>query len=292
MNSLSSTDMNVQIDDLILHLEGNTFCDPGFNYGNPLPLPHVQNVTYQIEDYQPDKGLIFNYSLGRLDGTDIFFRDQIDGFDLDEDYIVAIGAAQTFGRGVQYPYCTLVGATLGVPCLNLGVGGVGPRFYSSNPHLMQIINNSKLCIINIMSPRSVDLPGFEPTGSCVYKLDDNSTVFWSSFVKHMKQKRGMDEKLLTAALVDQYLRDFTELADDIKAPALFANFSAKGLDMDYDNIIFPQYLTKNTVDKIKKMFSMYAEDTRSENKSAVRGLEYYLSQLAHLRISVKIAEQV
>lgn len=65
-----------------------------------------------------------------------------------------IGAAQTFGHFVKTPFPRLVSEVFSVNALNAGVSGAGPELFLSNDRLIEDINRSKLCVIQVMSGRS------------------------------------------------------------------------------------------------------------------------------------------
>lgn len=72
----------------------------------------------------------------------------------EEDYIVFIGAAQTFGRLAEKPFPTLIAEMTGRPVLNLGISGAGPSRFLDR-RLLNFINGASHCFIQIMSGRSV-----------------------------------------------------------------------------------------------------------------------------------------
>lgn len=71
------------------------------------------------------------------------------------NYVVCIGAAQTYGRYAERPYPTILGEKLGIPCFNLGTGGAGPTQFLYDPELLRAINSADVCVVQTMSARSV-----------------------------------------------------------------------------------------------------------------------------------------
>ena len=105
------------------------------------------NRGYQHEDIN-----IIDYALTTPAGSKVDLRGPVP--DLDKPYIVALGAAQTFGRFVERPYSAIIQEKTGMPVLNLGMSGAGPSFFLLRPELMSLINRSALAIVQVMSGRS------------------------------------------------------------------------------------------------------------------------------------------
>ena len=66
-----------------------------------------------------------------------------------------IGAAQTFGHFVNTPFPTLVSEAFSANPFNAGVSGAGPDLFTLNERLIDDINQTKLCVIQVMSGRSI-----------------------------------------------------------------------------------------------------------------------------------------
>ncbi len=104
--------------------------------------------NYQKRDYD-----CIEYNLVDLPNTSFSIRGPLP--DLQKPYFVSIGAAQSFGCFTERPYPSQISDQIGIPCLNLGFGGVGPEFFLRNTELISYINNSLFCIVQVMSARSV-----------------------------------------------------------------------------------------------------------------------------------------
>ncbi|MBK8976206.1 MAG: hypothetical protein IPM29_09780 [Planctomycetes bacterium] len=91
----------------------------------------------------------FEYDLQAYPGLDgLEFRGP--RVDIDARPIVCLGAAQTFGRFVDAPFPRLLADALGVPVLNLAVGGVGPRHYLQ-PHYSPYLRAARLVVVQVLS---------------------------------------------------------------------------------------------------------------------------------------------
>lgn len=110
---------------------------------------------YVLRDWE-----ILDYECHQLPSSELWFRGPLQGRLLPKKYFSAIGAAQTFGCFCETPYPVSLGRLLGLPGLNLGYSGAGPRFYLRHPELIETINNGRFCVVQVMSGRSTSNSGF------------------------------------------------------------------------------------------------------------------------------------
>lgn len=109
-------------------------------------------MNYQLFDWQ-----CFQYDLWTLPGVG-YLRGP-DPRPLDKGrYIVAIGAAQTFGRYVDQPYPDLLAARLGIPVVNLARSAVGPSHFSSNAVIMKLVNEAAACVVQVTAAAPAGIP--------------------------------------------------------------------------------------------------------------------------------------
>jgi hypothetical protein len=104
--------------------------------------------------YQVESGHIANYDLWKLPGIDFPLRGPPVAVEGEAPAISFLGAAQVFGAFVNHPFPNLVGEMLSARVLNFGTGGVGAQFYVDRPKLIEIVNGSAACVIQVMSARS------------------------------------------------------------------------------------------------------------------------------------------
>ena len=97
---------------------------------------------------------VTDYKCHELPGTGLWFRGPAPDRLETGRYFTAIGAAQTFGCFCDAPYPALLEKRLGLPALNLGYSGAGPRFFLRQDALLRRINDSAFCIVQVMSGRS------------------------------------------------------------------------------------------------------------------------------------------
>lgn len=105
-------------------------------------------MTYQkpdnaFIDYQP-------YKWGRLNQM---YRGPRPDFG--QPYIACLGAAQTFGRYAETPFPAHLAKMLGVPVANLGTAGAGPGFFLRDSMALEAASNAEVCVIQVMSARSL-----------------------------------------------------------------------------------------------------------------------------------------
>lgn len=105
-------------------------------------------MTYQ----KPDRAFIDYkaYKWGRLNQI---YRGPKPKFD--DPYIACLGAAQTFGRYVENPFPSQLADILKMPVANLGTAGAGPGFFLRDSMALEAASNAEVCIIQVMSARSL-----------------------------------------------------------------------------------------------------------------------------------------
>lgn len=118
---------------------------------------------YVLRDWE-----VTDYHCHELPGTGLWFRGPAPGPLEPGRYFTAIGAAQTFGCFCDAPYPALLGKRLGMPALNLGYSGAGPGFYRNQDAVIQAINDSAFCIVQVMSGRSTSNSLLDNPGGLAY----------------------------------------------------------------------------------------------------------------------------
>jgi len=107
---------------------------------------------------------VIDYRMEELPGTGLSFRGPLPAVLEPGRFIACVGAAQTFGCFCERPYPALLADRLGLPVLNLGYGGAGPRFFGSRPELVALLGRAAAVVIQVMSGRSEDNTLFESGG--------------------------------------------------------------------------------------------------------------------------------
>lgn len=107
------------------------------------------NLNYQKESF-----LVADYDLWCLPRVPYYLRGPRCHFNEGTPRISYLGAAQVFGTFVKYPFPSLLGDMLSCETLNLGRGGAGPGFYTSQQGCLDYVNASNACVVQVMSARS------------------------------------------------------------------------------------------------------------------------------------------
>lgn len=106
---------------------------------------------------------VIDYRMEELPGTGLHFRGPLPRDLGPGRFVACVGAAQTFGCFCEEPYPVLLSARLGLPVLNLGYGGAGPRFFC-RPELLAVLGQARAVVIQVMSARSEDNSLFDSGG--------------------------------------------------------------------------------------------------------------------------------
>ena len=152
----------------------------------------------------------FDYRVEAVDGiAEHRFRGPIP--DLSRPYFACIGGAQTFGRFVADPYPQQLARSLGLPCLNLGLGGAGPRF-ARHPSVLRHLQQARFVVVQMFSGRSASNSRFDNTGdgrNFGRTIGSNREQRFEDFLRDMielgdrallertvREQRDADERLL------------------------------------------------------------------------------------------------
>ena len=141
-------------------------------------------------NYQPRDWTLVDYQEFKIDGSDIPFRGPaLDPFAADPgSFFTCIGAAQTYGCFFPKPYPTLLSEAIGLPALNLAVGGSGPGLYADDDVLIDAMNRSRFVVLQAMSGRSESNALYAADGYVEYVRDRrtgeqvNSSQAWQRIV--------------------------------------------------------------------------------------------------------------
>lgn len=211
---------------------------------------------------------LLDYELGTVPGAgDVLFRGPIP--DLGAPYVAVVGGAQTFGRFVDRPFPALLAERLGLPCLNLGIGGAGPRF-ALGPDILPLLQGARLVIVQVFSGRSSSTSQFDNQrggrnfGSV---LANNRWVAYEDYFRH-EFERG--DRELTERIVAETRDDFgfmlAELGRLLRVPAVLLWLSRRVPDYEIDwsttfGILndYPQLIDRAVLDRVTPHFSGYVE---------------------------------
>jgi LPS sulfotransferase NodH len=211
----------------------------------------------------------FDYALHRIPGLGgTNFRGP--PVDLDRPFIAFVGAAQTFGRFSHTPFPSIMGERLGLPVLNLGVGGAGPRHFNRMEYL-EILNKAELVVAQVLSGRSSSctlfdnsrkggMDGIVPFASQPMGVDD--------FYCHVSREFGQDAvQYAVKEMREDYLATFEKLLNAINPPKILLWLSSREPQYteDYAKVPhglysgFPQLVNGQMVEELKLSCEAYVE---------------------------------
>jgi len=223
------------------------------------------------------------------------------GVTLSNDYIVCAGAAQTFGRYCKNTYPQILSELINIPCDNLGLGDASPLTFT-HPILLEVINNSRHCILQIMSARAcTNYYWSQATNiddvycSNVEYYDDEGKLIvsdcnklWERLIQNGPDEDFPNEDVAIIELIrdtrDTYVQNFQTLIKQITVPITFLWISKRQFNYDirlqplhgiYGQ--YPQFVTQPMVSKIVQDrhlvtciedFDNYYPDQRTLNRVA------------------------
>jgi hypothetical protein len=223
---------------------------------------------YELVDYQ-------YYSLPEI--PHLRFRGpQIPAADLASgNYFSCLGGAQTHGVYIQKPYPNLLAEKLGLPALNLSLGGCGPGVYLMAEGMIDVINRGRFVIMQVMTARNDSNSRMAPYGFVEAARDmKNGGEPLSAGAIWARIFNEEPERLLAYIAESQasWRRRYRDLIERIKVPSILFNFSYKPLDEPIDTSTwekmihpFPQFVDSASVDAVKSLCDMYVECNSKRN---------------------------
>jgi hypothetical protein len=193
-------------------------------------------------DYQPRDYHLVDYERFYVDGCNVPFRGPpLNPFKADPgSFFTTLGAVQAYGAFYPKPYPTLVAEALGMPALNLAVGGTGPGFYTLYPRLIEAMNRGSFVVLTCMAARHAGNSRFTPDGYVEYVIDKAtgesipSWIGWKKIIVEEPQNALRYVEESRKAWVDISL----ELISRLKVPVIFFYYSRRKPDytMDMDAV--------------------------------------------------------
>lgn len=183
-------------------------------------------------------------------------------------YVACVGAAQTFGPLCERPYPRILEEQLGLPVLNLGFAGAGPRFFTERPRLMALIGAAKLAIIQVMSGRSEDNSIFSSAGGeRLLRRSDGAVLGAEPAYADLIRSRPADDVMRVVSetrlrWVDSYRRLFRAL--EIPTILLYASRRPPHYETSPRSVHalfgpFPHLVDEPTLAAVRPLASRYVE---------------------------------
>ena len=208
---------------------------------------------------------LLDYQLVDVDGLPWPVRGPVP--DLDAPFFVCIGSAHTFGRFCERPYATLLAQRLGLPVLNLGVGGTGPAFFRKPEHLA-ILRRARFVVCQVQSGRSAGNSRFLTDGGYQGRVLDTGEVGTLSVQLDRwlrDEPRDVVERLI-AETRSNYVAHSRALLEAIGRPTVLFWFSSRSPDYTpgFANVRelqsdYPHLVDRATVDAIRPHAARYVE---------------------------------
>jgi hypothetical protein len=211
----------------------------------------------------------FDYQLGTVPGLGATrFRGPIP--DLGRPFVACLGAAQTFGRFVKSPFPEQLSRRLGVPVLNLGVGGVGPRFWLQSPY-QAVLGKAQLVVVQVMAGRSASNSMFDNSATGDLKgtlLATGARMRFEEFLARLlaTADRTTIERVVAETRAD-YVASMLALGNALaRTPTVLMWMSQRVPEYQLDlrsefgiQQAFPQLLDRPVVESIRPAFGNYVE---------------------------------
>lgn len=190
--------------------------------------------------------------------------------DLEKPFFVCVGATQVFGRFSTRPFPQILSEELGLPVLNLGLGGHGPRTFLGNP-LLSTINRAEFAIVQLASARIGSNSFFENSESgraTGTRLRDNKPMVFDEFLveEFERSPREVIARLIKETR-NSWIDSYRELLGAITVPSIIHWLSTilpQRVD-DYSSSVwelmgaFPQLVNSDMIDQIRLFGHAYVE---------------------------------
>jgi hypothetical protein len=130
----------------------------------------------------------------------------------------------------------LLADALGLPALNLAVGGVGPGFYTLFDRLIEAVNRGRFVILQCMAARHAGNSRFEPDGYVEFVIDrrvGDSIPSWAGWKRVIVEEP--DKALRYVEETRQAWIDISQLLlSRIKVPVIFFYYSRRPAEYQLD----------------------------------------------------------
>lgn len=184
-----------------------------------------------------------------------------------ENAVSFLGAAQTLGHLVHSPFPALVGQALSLNALNLGVAGAGPEFFASNERLIEDVNKTKCCVVQVMSGRSSSNRYFKQLNNTSVGRLETPTTVREKIQGHnafaiLRQELSQEElQEVINETLENYAASYADLSAKIRVPKILLWISVRKprYDRDFTSSSgllgdFPQLVDDKTLEKLAPGF--------------------------------------
>jgi hypothetical protein len=221
----------------------------------------VHGISYQDKDFEAVDYLQYELApdLPMFRGPPVPFDALQRG-----DYFCVIGAAQTMGRLVRRPWPTLLSEDLDLPVLNLGRGGAGPEFFL-DPRLIQMANNAKFVVLQVMSGRSVGCEEY-PGGNLITQDGEATNVLRKDVLTNLWREDPRNAMRYVRRWNRNYVKFYEQLRACIKRPTMLlwcserepSDWKPQMLVKESTRLVwgrFPQLIGQDVYDQLIEIFN-------------------------------------
>jgi uncharacterized protein DUF6473 len=223
---------------------------------------------YQQRDYE-----VIDYELFTLPGITHGIRGPAPETLEAGDYFTSLGAAQTFGCNCEQPFPALIAGRLGIPALNFGFAGAGPRFFVQREALVEYANRGRFAIVQVMSGRSEDNSLFDSRGG-VEQVDIRADGRRMPAVEAYRELLANESEDRVKAIVEEtrenWVDSYSKLLAALEVPTILLWFSQRPPEYEenYTDVWgmfgqFPQLVNRSMVDRVGEMSDDYVESVSS-----------------------------
>jgi len=228
---------------------------------NKYNMRYLERHEFSQGGYAQQDWDVVDYQLYGMDGVHFHLRGPIT-WDGVSDYIVFVGAAQTYGRYCSMPFPNLIGTSLSVPFINLGHAGAGPAYFILKP-ILKLLNSAKVVVLQVMSGRSVGTSLLEnPRGDGFLKrrdLPNDPLCHWDAAWDRALEDYGSEfiSNLVEEARAN-YIAQMKMLMHSIKVPKVLLWFAKRKPEYEDDFSFtdgffkgFPQMINERVMTELR-----------------------------------------
>lgn len=221
--------------------------------------------------YQDRHYHLIDYDCAPVPGLPDSCRGPVPKSLLPGQYVLFLGAAQTYGAFAARPFPTQIGERLMVDILNLGKGGVSPLFFSENPRYRELIAGARAVVVQAMSARMVPTSRFASLGymNLLYMRDDPLKTTVDSAVMWEKLRTTEPPETLHALVAEaraEWVKSMISIARCAAGPTVLLWFSERSPDyqITFDSNFgvfnrFPQLVDTASIEAVKPHYSAYVD---------------------------------
>jgi hypothetical protein len=234
--------------------------------------------------YSKESEGLIDYKLWRPDGLDYYIRGPKVHFGAEAPILSYIGAAQTFGIFVKHPFAELVGEITGTQVLNLAKGGAGALFYTRRKPVIDLINSTSACIIQVMSPRSSMINDYMHHINCLASVRiTKGRRIGETLLGHQALKLISEEvnnsiyRKLIKQTIANYMHQYDELLNAISVPKILIYISTANPYNSEDEIdpsctgnlgAHPHMITREILGHLRGLVDNFIEVASTVGKGA------------------------